>query len=235
MSVPYRLHYAPDNASLIVRMVLDALQQPYDTALVDRAAQGQAAPQYLALNPNGLIPTLETPVGPIFETGAIVLWLADRHSALAPALDDPGRGDFLKWLFFVSNTVHTSLRMLFYPGKYAGPERAAQLALSQQTVTALKQHLTILNDAAGAGHSWLVGVSPSVLDFYIAACLRWLVLYPRTKIGGTIDVRPYTHLMTLAKRVEQHPAARTARAVEGLGPTPFSAPVYAQPPEGSAT
>ncbi len=50
---------------------------PYRTVLVDRAAQAQKSPAYLALNPNGLIPVLETPHGPVFETAAILLWLAE--------------------------------------------------------------------------------------------------------------------------------------------------------------
>ena len=89
---PYRLHYAPDNASLIVRLALEELGRPYETVLVDRRAKAQRSPAYLALNPAGRIPTLETPDGPISETGAILLWLADRHGALAPAAGDPARG-----------------------------------------------------------------------------------------------------------------------------------------------
>ena len=66
----YVLHYAPDNASLIIRMALDHRGLPYRTQLVDRASQEQSSAAYRALNPNGLIPTLETPQGPLFETGA---------------------------------------------------------------------------------------------------------------------------------------------------------------------
>ena len=131
MILPYRLHYAPDNASLIVRLALEELGVPYDTVLVDRAARAQRRPAYLALNPNGLIPVLETPVGPIFETGAILLWLADTHGALAPVPNDPPRAAFLKWLFWVSDTLHADLRMLFHPENYTGPDAAAQAALNR--------------------------------------------------------------------------------------------------------
>ncbi|NBT31105.1 MAG: glutathione S-transferase, partial [Rhodobacteraceae bacterium] len=80
-----RLHYAPDNASLCVRLALTEMGLPFETILVDRRARGQKAPAYLRLNPNGLIPTLETPDGPIYETAAILLWLADRQGDLFPA------------------------------------------------------------------------------------------------------------------------------------------------------
>ncbi|MCB1329029.1 MAG: glutathione S-transferase N-terminal domain-containing protein, partial [Maritimibacter sp.] len=71
------LHYAPDNASLIIRIALEELGLPYETRLVDRQAEAQKSPAYLALNPQGLIPVLETPEGPIFETAAILLWLGE--------------------------------------------------------------------------------------------------------------------------------------------------------------
>ena len=67
MTSPLRLHYAPDNASLCVRLALDAVGAPFQTVLVDRAARGQKSQRYLALNPNGLIPVLETPDGALFE------------------------------------------------------------------------------------------------------------------------------------------------------------------------
>ena len=82
----YILHYAPDNASLIIRLALEHAQVPYRDVLVDRAAVAQRSAEYLALNPNGLIPVLETPEGPLFETGAILLWLADTHGSLGQAI-----------------------------------------------------------------------------------------------------------------------------------------------------
>ena len=59
----YLLHFAPDNASLCIRLALEELRLPYQTALVDRDINAQRSPAYLALNPNGLIPVLETPHG----------------------------------------------------------------------------------------------------------------------------------------------------------------------------
>ena len=108
----YRLHYAPDNASLIVRLVMDAHGLPYDLALVDRSAGAQHSDAYRAVNPTGLIPALETPQGTLFETGAILLWLGDRHG-LVPAPDQADRGMLLSWLFFVSNTRHPDLLAIF--------------------------------------------------------------------------------------------------------------------------
>ena len=239
MTHPYRLHYAPDNASLIIRLALEEMRLPFEAVLVDRAAQAQRSARYLSLNPHGRIPVLETPDGAIFETGAILLWLADRHrttehGALFPGPDHPDRGDALKWLFFLSNTLHAELRILFYPALYTGPDPAHQAALRDGVQSSLGAHLARLEAVAGAGHAWLNGDSPTVLDFYLAACLRWIVLYPRDRAGWwDRDTAP--HLTRLCAGVEVRPAARACAMAEGLGPRPFTAPDYPNPPEGSAT
>jgi glutathione S-transferase len=234
MPAPYRLHYAPDNASLIVRLALEELGLDYDTALVDRGAEGQRAPAYLKLNPHGLIPTLETPQGPIFETAAILLWLADTHGALAPAPDAPCRGDFLKWLFFTSNTLHAGLRMLFYPEKFTGPDASAQSALRSHMQITLATHLAALDALAAAQPPFFNSIPVSVLDLYIPTCLRWMALYPRGHTGW-FDLNATPHLSALAARIEQRDSVARAIAAEGLGETPFTRPSYATPPEGSAT
>ena len=221
------LHYAPDNASLIVRLALEAAAVPYTTRLVDRRARAQCGAAYRRLNPAGRIPTLETPDGPVFETGAILLWLAERHPGLGPAALAPERGAWLSWLFFVSNTLHADMRALFCPADHA-PAGAAQ---AHHTLTArrLVRHLALID-----AHAPIAPQCPGALDFYLACCLRWCALYPRGGIGW-FDRAATPALARLARALDGHPAALAAARAEGLGPTPFSAPSLADPPEGSAT
>jgi glutathione S-transferase len=235
MSAAYRLHFAPDNASLIVRLVLEELGQPYDTVLVDRARADQRSAAFRVLNPAGLIPVLVTPQGPLFETGAILLWLADTHGALAPGTDDPARGAFLKWLFFTANTLHADLRMLFYPEQYVGPEGDAQTALRATLTPRLGEHLGHLDAVASGVPDWLRPDQPSVLGFYIACLMRWMALYPRGFDRSWYLPGDTPHLMHLLEALEKRPVTQAAQIAEGLGPTPFAAPVHANPPHGSAT
>lgn len=231
MNPPYRLHYAPDNASLIIRLALDEIGVAYETVLVDRRNEAQKSPEYLALNPTGLIPVLETPQGPLFETGAILLWLADTadtHGALAPAPSDPDRGAFLKWLFFVSNTLHADLRITFYPAQYVGPDADA-LTLLRCTVQArLRRHLGLLDDLAQTSPGWFSGGQPSVLTLYVACLMRWMALYPAQSDRSWFNLSDSLHLRRLLNTLESRPSVLIARAAEGLGPTPFTAP--AMPP-----
>lgn len=234
MNTAYRLHYAPDNASLIIRLALEELGVAYDTVLVNRRQQAQRSPAYLRLNPNGLIPVLETPDGPIFETAAILLWLGDRHGKLVPSIDHPDRGDALKWLFFTSNTLHTSLRMLFYPDLYVGPDPTMQAQMRKMTAQNTTAHLQKLNSMAEAAPDWLWPDGPSALALYLGPLLRWCALYPKGQTDW-FDLSNTPALADLCQRLESRPSTLAAIQAEGLGPTPFTNPTYANPPEGSAT
>ena len=229
----YVLHYAPDNASLIVRLALEHLRVPYVARLVDRSRGAQRDPVYLALNPNGLIPVLETTQGPLFETGAILLWLVDRHDGLGPGPDHPARGNFLKWLFFTANTLHPALRMLFHPETCVGSADAAQAALRRGLQAQIKTALRHLDAQAATDPGWFGGARPGALDFYVATCLRWCALYPADAPRGWFALSDTPHLAQLCARLETQPCTAAAQAAEGLGPTPFTAPKYPHPPQGS--
>lgn len=228
-----RLHFAPDNASLIVRLALEELHLGYETVLVDRANDAQNSARYLAINPAGLIPALETPDGVVFETAAILLWLSEVHGALAPAPGDPERANFLKWLFYLSNTAHANLRLNFYPEKYVGDDPARQTALRAHAREHLIRSYDLLNTLAGEGHGWFNAKAVSVIDLYVCAMLRWSALYPS---GDTswFDVSRWPALQALAQRIEQRPSVATLCAAEGMAVRPFSSPDYPNPPEGVA-
>ncbi|WP_299777701.1 glutathione S-transferase family protein [uncultured Roseobacter sp.] len=227
-SEPYTLHYAPDNASLVIRLALEELDVPYRTHLVDRSIKAQRAPEHLALHPGGLIPVLETPQGPIFETGAILLWLADQHGRLAPAPTAAGRADMLKWLFYLSNTLHATLRVFFYPSAYAGSDHQDQRRLQDRTRNHILRHLAVLDT------HWPARETPSILDLYLAPMLRWLQLYPRDINHDWFDLSAFPALHRMTMMLEPRASVQAAQAAEGLGPTPFTAPQAPHPPEGSA-
>lgn len=228
----YVLHYAPDNASQIIRIVLEEMGLPYRTALVDRAARAQDGAAYRALNPTGLIPALQTPQVTLFETGAILLWLTETHGGMAPPPGTPDRADFLKWLFFTANTLHADARLLFYPDIHAGSPQSIP-AFRAATEARILRHLDLLNTLAATTPAFLRGDAPSVLGYYICCLIRWITLYPADRCGW-LDLTRFPALHTLATALQARPAARRVAKAEGLGPTIFTAPKFADPPEGSA-
>lgn len=248
MTQLFRLHYAPDNASLIIRLALEELALGYETVLVDRKSSAQTSARYLQLNPNGQIPVLETPDGPLFETAAILLWLADRYRttdcALSPALDAPQRAPFLKWLFWMSNTLQMELRISYYPEKYiADPSRALAetagyaTALRGRIRARLRDQITMLDRELATTSGIIGGTKPTVLDLYLPCLLRWCALYAQDQDGPGqwFNLAQFPFLHHVCALAETRASTQQAQLAEGLGPTPFVAPQYATPPEGSAT
>lgn len=232
MSTPYVLHYAPDNASLIIRLALEELGVPYRTKLVDRRVSEQTSVAYRALNPAGRIPTLETPDGPISETGAILLWLSDRHGGLLPAANTPDRAAALNWLFFVSNTLHADVAKLFYVTRYGPPQ--CHDALTSALRDRVSGHLAILDqDVVARLPHWFGGENPSALDFYVAAILRWLQLYPASG-RGWLKISAFPRLAAICAGLETRDSVAELCSAEGMAPHPFTKPDYPNPPEGSS-
>lgn len=223
----YVLHYAPDNASLIVRLFCEEAGIAYRCELVDRTTRAQDSAGYRRLNPAGLIPALETRDGPIAETGAILLWLTDRHG-LWP--DAALQGPFLQWLFYLSNAAHADLRRLFYPDTYAPP--GSMPAHHDMAAARMVMHFGLIETAVRQYP--VLFAPPAPLAPYLAALLRWSALYPR---GGTewFQLDRWPALQALAQAMDKRPAAARVALAEGLGHRPFSAPTHATPPEGSAT
>lgn len=228
MSQTLRLHYAPDNASLCVRLALEELGLPYQTTLVDRHSMGHKSSEFLELNPNGLIPVLETDNGPIFETGAILLWLSEITGRMMPEPNADDRAHALQWMMWLANTLHPTLRMLFYPDQYIAGDTGL---LHDRAKTRLVNQLDVL--AAAKNAPWLDATDIMHLQAcYLAPMLRWAALYG----GGDtwFDLQRWPRLQSFARYTEARPAAQRAAIAEGLGPTPFSNPSPCNPPEGSA-
>ena len=105
------LHHFPGNASMAPHMLLEEIGAPYALQYVDRNVHAHKAPEYLKLNPNGLIPVLVDGDLVLYETAAVCLHLVDRHpeAGLAPRVGSAERAHFYKWMAWLTNTLQASL------------------------------------------------------------------------------------------------------------------------------
>ncbi len=231
---PITLYYAPDNASLIVRLLMEELSIAYETILVNRSVAEQKSEKYLSLNPDGLIPVCIINGQPVFETAAILLSLADRYNGMTVPVNDTRRPQFLKWLFFLSNSLHTDLVQRFYPEKYVDQHPEALQIFIANTLTRTHRRFSIFNDAyKDASTSYLFGGDPTLIDIYLAVCFRWAQLYP---LDGRADFEAgrFASIIAMVEQLEQRPAIRLGCEKEGVTGLFFSQPEYCDPPEGVA-
>lgn len=217
----YVLHAVPDWASFCVHATLAEMGVPFRLNLIDADGGGLDDAAHRRVQPFGLIPGLDTPEGPVFETGAILLWLSERHG-LAPAPGAPGRAGFLSWFVFTNNFVHAGAMDLIYPHRAAGEANVA--AVSAAARARLVERLAVLDAMVARDRpDWLSPDAPSVLAIYLSMLLRWLRAFPAIA-GDAIDCAQFPALQAVAQGMEARPAIRAAAAAEGLSGRFFSAP-----------
>ena len=203
------LYYSPGAASFAVHWLLIELDRPHRLALVDTKSGQQKSPEYLALNPNGVVPTLVTGGVPRFEAAALLMTLADADPAhrFAPAPDDAKRAEYTQWMFHLANAVQPLFRLWWYPQEPAGEsQRETVLEHTRPRIEAAWQRL---DDHLAAHGPYLLGDAPSAADIYLTMLLRWSRGMP--KPGDS-----WPHLAELARRMKARPAFAETYASEGL-------------------
>jgi len=183
-----------------VRWALEEAGLPYDVRLVSFAAMKQ--PAHMALHPFGQIPTYEEGDIAIFETGAIVLHIAQHHAGLLP-VDPAARARAIAWVFAALNTVEPPIlelqtAVLVDRGK---PWSEARLPEVKDRIRdRLKQLSACLGDS-----EWLDGAF-SAGDLMMASVLL------RVRGSGLLD--EFANLAAYVARAEARPAYKRAFAAQ---------------------
>lgn len=203
------LYYAPGAASFLVHWLLIELEVPHALQLVDTAARAQKSPEYLALNPNGVVPTLVIDGKPQYEAAALAMLLAERHpgAGLAPALDDPRRADYLQWMFNLANMVQPLFRQWWYPGEPAGDAQAE--VVRAHCAPRIEAEWSRIDAHLAAHGLYLLGEEVSAADFYLAMLMRWSRHMPK-------PATEWPQLAALAARMKARPSFQVLYAREGL-------------------
>lgn len=209
-----QLHYFPGNASLAPHILLEEIGAPFERVLVDRANDAHKSPQYLLLNPNGLIPVFVDGPLVLYESAAICLHLSDSAppALLLPPMGSAGRAHGYKWLIWMTNTLQSALLSYFYPERWMHPgnaDGAAELkAHAQERVGVLLDQLD--TELARHGGPWLLGADYSLLDAYSLMLCRW------TRNFSSAPARERAHLGPHMARVLERPAVQRVFAAERL-------------------
>jgi len=208
-----QLYYYPSNASMTPHLLLEELAVPFTLVRVQREADAHKSPEYLKLNPNGLIPVLVDGDLVLYETAAIVLHLVDTHpqAALAPAVGTAERAQFYKWLVWCAATLQAQMPIYFYSDRYVAAgntEGAAQVKAGAEVriaglIDQLETHLSI------HGGPWMLGERYSALDPYAFMLCRW------TR-GMARPARTLPHLGAYLQRMLARPAVQRMLDKEGL-------------------
>ena len=157
----------PMSRGRIVHWMLEEIGAPYRTELLSFDKNEQKTPAYLAINPMGKVPAIVHRGVVVTEAAAICTYLADAFpkAGLAPALDDPARGTYLRWMFFGAGCVEGAItdRMLQRPA--TAPSMSLGYGSYDATLNALEKAVT--------PGPFVLGERFSAVDVYLASQIGW--------------------------------------------------------------
>lgn len=169
-----QLYSLPTPNGVKVSIALEEMGLPYDAHLVDFAKNDQLSTEFLSLNPNNKIPAIIDPEGPggrpmaLFESGAILMYLADKTGQLVPA----GRHwEVVQWLMFQVGGIGPMFGQLGFFHHFAGKE--VEDPRPKERYRAEAERLLKVLDSALTGREWIVG-DYSIADIAICPWLRTL-------------------------------------------------------------
>lgn len=200
-------HHNPHSRACLVRALLEELGADYEMRTIDFRTNDQRSPEFLALNPLGKVPTMTCGDAVVTETVAIYIWLADlvAEAGLAPAVDDPLRGPYLRWLVFYAACVEPAV---------------ADKALKRDAGAHMQSPYGDFDDVAAAINRqvaqgpWLLGERFTAADVHWGNALRWLtgfgILEATPAVAGYIE-------RVMARPAEQRAQAADAAMAKDMG------------------
>jgi GST-like protein len=163
-----------------VSIMLEETGLPYEPHLVDIMKDDSHTPEFLSLNPNGKIPAIIDPAGPggrplgLFESGAILLYLADKTGKFIPA-EPARRWEAIQWVFFQMASIGPMFGQVGFFNKFAGKEIADKRPL-ERYVAESKRLLGVL-DTRLDGRSWMMGDDYTIADIATIGWVRNLITF----------------------------------------------------------
>ena len=173
-----QLYSLPTPNGMKVSIALEELGLPYEPHLVDIMKNESWTPEFLALNPNGKIPAIIDPDGPggkplaLFESGAILVYLADKTGKLVPA-DPAGRYETMQWVFWQVGGIGPMFGQLGFFFKFAGKDIEDKRPLNRYREES-KRLVGVINTRL-EGRKWIMGDDYTIADISMLGWVRGLV------------------------------------------------------------
>jgi glutathione S-transferase len=171
------LYHCPRSRSSGVLNLLEELQADYELQVLDMAAGETRTPGYLAINPMGKVPALVHGDAVVTEQSAVYIYLADLYAdrGLAPALHDPLRGPYLRWMAFYGGA--------FEPAVVDRAQQRESGGLQMSPYGDYDTMIATLNAQLGGG-AYMLGERFTALDVLWSNALGWTTQF------GLVEVTP---------------------------------------------
>lgn len=194
--MPITVYHHPFTRAASVVWMLEELEIGYELKFVDIMKGEQKRPDFLAINPMGKLPTIVDGDVVVTESAAIGLYLADRYAPgrLAPVLDAPERGAYLRWSVFAPSVIEPgsmakAAGWSFKPGQAGWGEHEAMVSAIESAVT---------------GRDFLLGKNFSMADVIFGGTVRFMLRFKM--------LEPRPSISSYVERLDARPASQRAEA-----------------------
>jgi glutathione S-transferase len=208
-------YHSPNTRSGGTRMLLEELGASYELHLLDMKAGEQRQPGYLAVNPMGKVPAIRHGDTVVTEQVAVFLYLADLYpeAGLAPGIDDPLRGAYLRWMVFYASSFEPAL-IDHALKREPGPPSTVGYGDYDTTVNCVVERVS---------HGpWFLGERFTAADVLWGNALSWTMSFGIVpKLPVLVDYVDRFNARPIVARVRAEDDATAARqdAARGSGPT----------------
>ena len=206
----YTLYWSPTGANMAAHAALIEIGAPYELKLVDIDKGEHRTPAYRKIQPHARVPALRHDGLAMYESAAILLYLADRHpeARLAPDLKSPERGLFLQWLMHMTNTVQEHEMHWFHPDFYIdGAE--LQAALKGHGQRRIEESFQYFDGVLAERGPYLLGERFSAADLFFYMLAFWTRRMPRPAMT-------FASVARLVRLVHARPAVAQMMREEGI-------------------
>ena len=168
-----KLYYSAQTRAARPRWLLEEIGAPYELVRLSLPAGDQRKPAYLALNPNGTVPTLVDGDLTLYESAAICQYLTDKFpdKHLAPPAGTPARGLYYQWIHYAMSGLEPPAVAIFL-NTIMKPEAERNPAIVAEAKLTLGKALRVVEQAV-TGRTFILGTEFSTADVMIGSTLAW--------------------------------------------------------------
>lgn len=209
-----QLYSMPTPNGVKVSIMLEETGLPYEPHRVSFDTHDQTSPEFLSLNPNNKIPAIIDPHGPdgqalpLFESGAILLYLADKSGKFLPR-SGAGRYETVQWLMWQMGGVGPMFGQVGFFNKFAGRDYDDKRPLEHYVAEA-KRLLNVLNGRL-AGRTWIMGDSYTIADIATFPWVRNLIDY--YEAGDLVGISEYPQVVRALESFLGRPAVAAGLSI----------------------
>jgi len=191
----YQLYYSPGACSMAIHIVLNELGIPFEGIKVNLQAGENRKPEFLKINPRGMVPVLVEDGVTIREGAAMLIHLMEKHSSPLLPKNEPARTKALEWLMFANATLHPAYGRGFFLLKNVTDKAALE--------PLFKVNVAIINklweevDTQLANNRYIAGNQMTSADILITVIANWGAHFPLAPTLGKNAQRLFAEVSAL--------------------------------------